>query len=95
MRKAIGGGMGILGAVTYFLVGLVSLVVNLWVIMEATNGGFIVVVIGIFFFPATLAAAPWYAVLAWGNFFPLAVTYGGFILTTVLVGLGGHISGEA
>lgn len=94
LRKAAGSGVSGLGGVLYLLVGLAGIVINLSVIVEATGFGFFAVVLGIFVFPVTLIAAPWYALIAWGNPIPLAVTYGGFILVVVFTGLGGLISGE-
>lgn len=38
-------------------------------------------------FPLTLAVAPWYALLAWESWLPVAVVYGGASLATLLLGL--------
>lgn len=36
------------------------------------------------FFPVVFAFAPWYALIAWKEWIPLAVVYGGGILTCML-----------
>jgi hypothetical protein len=80
--------------VLFGLAGLAALGINLAVIMEATGWGFWAVVLGLAVFPVTIIAAPWYALIAWGNPIPLAVGYGGFIVAAVLVALGGLLRGE-
>ena len=93
-RRGAGGALGGLGCVIYGLWMLIATGVNLLIIMEATGWGFFAVVLGIMFFPVTIMAAPWYALLAWGNPIPLAVSYGGLILAIILGYIGSLISGE-
>lgn len=54
--------------------------------------GFWGMVLGFFLFPITFALAPFYAIIAWGDWYPFAVTYGGGIGGFVLVGLGSVIA---
>ncbi len=81
------GGCSALG---YLGFGLISIVLNMWVVLEATDANFFVLVLAFIFFPATMIAAPWYALLVWGNLIPLIVTYGGFIVMAVLYTLFGR-----
>lgn len=93
-RRALGGTLGGFGCLLCGLLGLAAIVVNLIVIFEATGWGFWAVVLGLFLFPLLIVAAPWYALIAWGNPIPLAITYGGFgvlLITSLVAGL---IAGE-
>ena len=93
-RRGAGGALRGLGCVIWGLFSLIATGINLLVIMEATGWGVFAVVLGIMFFPVTIIAAPWYALLAWGNPIPLAVSYGGFILAMILGFIGNLLSGE-
>ena len=68
--------------------------INISVVMEATGWGFFAVVLAIMFFPVTFMAAPWYALLAWGEPIPLVVSWGGMILAVIIGGIGSFISGD-
>ena len=93
-RNITGGVFQGAGCVIYGIVGLLGVFVNLWVVMEATGWGFFAVVLGMMFFPVTWVAAPWYALIAWGNPIPLAISWGGMGLAFVVVMIGGFISGD-
>jgi hypothetical protein len=54
--------------------------------------GFWGFVIGLFVAPITFIAAPWYAGLVLGNWFPLLIGYGGGIVALILFGIGSAIS---
>jgi hypothetical protein len=56
--------------------------------------GFWGVVVGFTVLPATFMAAPWYAGIAWGNWFPLLICYGGGIAATILVAIGSAMAGD-
>jgi len=56
--------------------------------------GFWGIVLGLTFLPLTFAAAPWYAVVAWGNWFPLLICYGGVIAAYILYAVGSVIAGD-
>ena len=51
------------------------------------------VILGIVLLPLSYAGAPWYALLAWGDWLPLAVCYGGLIVMSLLRGLGTSLAG--
>ena len=76
-RKLGGGAFQGFGCVIYGIAGLVGVAINISVVMEATGWGFFAVVLAIMFFPVTLAAAPLYALIAWGDLMPLVVSWGG------------------
>ena len=93
-RNITGGFFQGIGCVIFGIVGLLGVFINLWVVMEATGWGFFAVVLGMMFFPVTWAAAPWYALIAWGNPLPLLLSWGGMLLAAIIVGIGGLISGD-
>ena len=94
VRTSVGGGVTCIAYISYIILGLAGVAVNLSIVMAATGWGFFGVVLGIFFFPVTLVAVPWYALLGLGNPFPLILTYGGFILISVLAWVGHLIGGQ-
>jgi hypothetical protein len=92
MRKIFGGIFRVLGGIALLIFGLWGLIIELAIVNQAA--GFWGVVIGIVILPVTFVAAPWYALVAWGNWFPLEIVYGGGILTAVLLGLGSVVAGD-
>lgn len=92
VRSIIGGIFKIIGGIAYVGFGIWGLIIVLSIINQAA--GFWGVVIGFFIFPVTLVAAPWYALVAWGTWFPLIVVYGGGIGASIFYGLGSVISGD-
>ena len=94
IRRSVGGAVGGLATIFYMIAGMVSLAVNLAVVVEATGWGFFGVVVGVFFFPVTIVAAPWYALIALGNPIPLAIGYGAFAVAFILAFIGRAVSGE-
>ena len=74
------------GWAVWIVSGIWGFLLSLAVVNQAA--GFWGVVIGFLFFPITFAAAPWYAVVAWGNWFPLIISYGGFGVGNLLMVLG-------
>lgn len=81
-----------IGIFLYVIFGLWGLIVSLSIVNQVA--GFGGVVIGFFLFPVMLLAAPWYALVAWGNPAPLMVVYGGGILASMLYGIGAAIKNE-
>lgn len=92
MRKILGLPLKILGVISLIIFGLWGLILLVAIVNEVA--GFLGVVIGFMLLPVMFVAAPWYAVVAWGNWLPLIVCYGGGILTAVLFGLGSIIAGD-
>lgn len=75
-----------IGILVWVVGGLWGFVLCLAIVEEVL--GFFGVVLGFVFFPVLFIAAPWYALVAWGNAFPLVVCYGGGIGGPLLFGLG-------
>lgn len=92
LRNAVGSGIVGLGVFIWIGAGIAALIVNLIVVMEATGWGFWAVVVGLMLFPVTIAAAPWYALIAWGNPIPLGIGYGGLIAAAIVTWLGAAIA---
>jgi len=80
------------GYVAWVIFGIWGFLLDLAIVNQAA--GFWGVVAGIFLLPVTFVAAPLYAGVAWGNWFPLFVGYGGGIAATILVGVGSAIAGD-
>jgi len=81
-----------LAVISGIIFGFWGLILLVGVVNEIA--GFLGVVIGFILFPVMFAAAPWYAAVAWGNWLPLIVCYGGGVLTAILYGLGSLIAGD-
>ncbi len=84
-----------LKGVAYLVViasGLIGFIICLVIVNDVI--GFWGVVLGLMFFPIILAAAPWYALVAWGNPIPLILVYGGGIIAAVIYGIGASIAGD-
>lgn len=92
MRSILGGMLKVVGYVAWITFGIWGFLLDLAIINQAA--GFWGVVVGVFLFPVTLMAAPWYAGVAWGNWFPFLIFYGGVIAGTILMAVGSAIAGE-
>ncbi len=92
MCSAIGNLFKIVGVIGFLVVGIWGFLIDLAIVNHAA--GFWGVVIGFVILPATFVAAPWYAVVAQGNWFPVWVTYGGGIISGICMGIGTFIAGE-
>lgn len=88
----MGGIIKGLGFISLFIFGIWGLLIDLSILYEVI--GFWGIVIGIFVLPVTLIAAPWYALLAWGTWFPLIITYGGGLISYILIGIGSSLQEE-
>ncbi len=89
-------GLGIifkgLGIVLWVIFGLISFIISLMIVNEVA--GFLGVVIAFVFTPVMLAVVPWYALIAWGNFLPLLIIYGGGIFAGIVFYIGTVLSGD-
>jgi hypothetical protein len=92
MRKLFGGIFKVFGGIAFFIFGLWGLIIELAIVNQAA--GFWGVVIGFLILPITFVAAPWYALVEWGNWFPLLIVYGGGILAIVSFCIGSAIAGD-
>lgn len=92
LRSGLGGVLIAVAYVVYVISGLAGFVIELMIVSEVA--GFWGVVLGITLLPAVLLAAPWYALVAWGNWLPLLVVYGGLVSATILYVVGSAIAGD-
>jgi hypothetical protein len=81
-----------LGTICYVVFGIWGFLLSLSIVHEVV--GFWGFVLAFVVFPVTFVAAPWYALFHWGTWFPLLVSYGGFILAVILNAIGSSLSGE-
>jgi putative effector of murein hydrolase LrgA (UPF0299 family) len=74
------------GFLLFFVAGLWGLMISLQIVYEL--GGFVLAGIAFLLLPALLSLAPWYAGLVQGDWFPVALVYGGGIAAYGLIALG-------
>ena len=72
--------------------GIISLIICVGIVKEVF--GSVVSFLGLIIFPVLLTVAPWYALVAWGNWFPLVVVYGVGITITILFHISKRLTGE-
>jgi len=72
--------------VIYVVGGLWGLFVTLSIVYQV--GGTLLTVVAFFLAPFVLYLAPWYVLLARGDWFPLALIYGTTVLSGLLFGIG-------
>lgn len=92
MRDSIGTIFKVLGGIVFAIFGLWAFFLDLTIIGQAA--GFWGFVIGFFVAPITFVAAPWYAGLVLGNWFPLLIGYGGGIVALIFFGIGSAIADD-
>ena len=92
MRSTVGAIFMVGGWIAWVAFGIWGLLLDLAIVNHAA--GFWGVVVGFFVAPVTFIAAPWYAAVAWGNWFPLVICYGGGIVASVLMLLGKAVGGS-
>ncbi len=92
IREFLGRPVQAVGCLLYVVVGLVGLIIVLDILIEVI--GFWGAVLAFMFLPITLVATPWYALVAWGNPFPLILIYGGGIVAGILMWIGSAVSGD-
>ena len=88
----LGNFFKVVGWIVFAVAGLWGFFLCLAIISKAA--GFWGIVAALFLGPVTFVAAPFYAGFAWGDWFPLVLTYGGGIVATVLIGIGSAMRGE-
>jgi len=82
IRKFLGTPLFIIAVISFVIGGIYSLAICL-AIVKAVFGE-VVAYLSLLVFPVLLALAPWYALLAWGNYRPLLIVYGIGITTTIV-----------
>lgn len=86
MRLFLGKSLRGLGMAAYWIFGIIGSILSLAVVEAAA--GFWGFVIAFVVFPVTFTAAPWYALVKWGNPWPLVFSYGGIIVAWIFVSVG-------
>jgi hypothetical protein len=89
MRTKLGQSIRFFGTACFWLFGLVGFLISLSIVDAAA--GFWGFVIAFVVAPITFAAAPWYALVAHSNPFPLAINYGGSLVSGLLIWTGTKI----
>lgn len=92
MRSKLGKSVRFLGKACFWLFGLVGFLISLSIVQTAA--GFWGFVIAFAVAPIAFAAAPWYALVAHGNFSPLMINYGGSLVSVLLFWTGSAIVGD-
>ena len=92
IRSGTGGIFYLIGTLTMLAGGLVSLVICVGIVKEVF--GPVVAFLSLVIFPVLIAVAPVYALVSWGNWFPVAVVYGIWIVVMALFGIARLISGK-
>lgn len=91
--EAIGRLVQGVGWLAWIGFGIWGFIIDLAIVNQVA--GFWGLVIAFAIAPVTFVAAPFYALVAWGTWFPLLVCYGGGFLATALVGIGSVMAGDA
>jgi len=82
-KRSVARSLNVAGIILLLGVGFWGFVVSEGIVNKVA--GFWGVVIGLTVAPVTLAAAPWYALVAWGSWSPLLISYGGTIAAGLVV----------
>jgi len=91
-RNDIGWLFIIAGYACWVVLGIWAMIVNLAIV--ALEWGFTGAVVAFFVFPVTYVVAPIWAIIKYGNWFPLILGYGSVIVGYGLFALGMLIRGE-
>ncbi|MFC1585031.1 hypothetical protein ACFL5V_05750 [Fibrobacterota bacterium] len=89
MRRFFGLFFKTIGIIGYVVFGILGLLMCFAIIIKAA--GFWGFIVSFILTPITLIAAPWYALIAWGNWIPVVVVYGGTIFASFFMGIGSLI----
>lgn len=88
--RVIGKVLSGLSVICYGVFGIWALFLSLSIVHEVA--GFWGFVIAFVLLPVTVGVAPWYALFHWGTWYPLTVTYGGFIAASILMSIGDSVN---
>ena len=89
---ALGTLFKIIGGIIFAIAGIWGMILCFKIIIYAA--GFWGLVVGLFILPITFVAAPIYAGLAWGVWFPLVLNYGGGLIPAIFYGIGSKLKNE-
>lgn len=76
-----------------FICSIAGIILGIWVMLLAFAivnqvAGFWGIFVGLIVLPVTIMVAPLYACIAWGDWLPLLICYGGGFAATILVAIG-------
>ena len=77
------------GFIIYLVCGFWGLFICFGIVQKVL--GTALAVISVFLAPFLLTLAPWFQALAYGDWFPLGLVYGGGVIGTILIGIGSAI----
>src|SRR5659263_682429 len=83
MRNILAGIFKVLGVIVFAIFGLLGFIIELGILNQVI--GYWGSVIAFVLFPITFTVAPWYALIARGNWSPLVIVCGGGILANFLM----------
>lgn len=92
VREILGTLLLIIATLFYVVGGICTLIICLAIVREVF--GQVVAFLSLLVFPALLVLAPWYAFLAWGNYQPLLIVYGIWIISSIFYGLSKWLKGN-
>src|SRR5659263_695286 len=90
MRNILAGIFKVLGVIVFAIFGLLGFIIELGILNQVI--GYWGSVIAFVLFPITFTVAPWYALIARGNWSPLVIVCGGGILAAILFYIGSAIA---
>ena len=91
-RAILGGPFKTLAYIFFVVFGIWAFVRELAIVNAVI--GFWGVVLAFALAPVTFTAAPWYAGVAWGQWGPPVIGYGGWITAGILYWIGSTIAGD-
>lgn len=92
VREILGTLLFIIAMLSYVVGGIYTLIICLAIVREVF--GQVVAFLSLLVFPVLIVLAPWYAFLSWGNYYPLLVVYGIWIISTIFAGLSKWLKGN-
>jgi len=92
IRRILGYVFSVIAWLIYIVGGIYTLIICI-AIARAVFGQ-VVAYLSLLVFPVLLMIAPWYAFLAWGNYYPLLIVYGIWITATILIVVSKWLLGE-
>lgn len=92
VREILGTLLLIIAIISYVIGGIYTLIICLAIVRMVF--GQVVAYFSLLIFPVLIALAPWYAFLAWGNYHPLLVVYGIWIIASFFFGLSKWLKGN-
>ena len=96
IRSVVGKGILGMGCLTLLGWSVWVLSASSWVMADMLGGlnRWVALLISFVLFPLSLTLAPWYALVVRGDWSLLLLSYGGYLVTGVIMLAGAHIAGD-